>query len=325
MTRPLIAVAALLGFTTAAHAQNPRPAAASAPKQSSSIGGDIFGAVGATWPAAKDSFEAVALTPTPIDFGGGGRVTGLWGGLFVQGSINHWRDTGERAFIDADGNVFHLGIPLHVNATFFDATLGIRVPLSRARNPYAVYVGGGAGAVRYQEDSPFAESGEDVKLTKLSYHGLAGLEIPVVQQLGAFVEARYRYTQDLLGAGGVSAVFGEDSFGGFNAAVGLRFGFGGRFSVPHTAAATASTPESTTPKQLPPGTQAVGENAVISEAAPVYVLPDASRTPLRTLDAGTRIRLLQQRGDWDQIEFSDPQWGPRVGWVQRRFVRPIDK
>ena len=65
--------------------------------------------------------------------------------------------------------------------------------------------------------------------------------------------------------------------------------------------------------------------AIVLERAPVYVLPDVRRTPLRTLETGTQIKVLEQQGDWDQIEFADSQWGPRIGWIQKRFVRLINR
>jgi hypothetical protein len=36
------------------------------------------------------------------------------------------------------------------------------------------------------------------------------------------------------------------------------------------------------------------------------------------------VRVLEEAGDWVRIEFSDPQYGPGVGWVQRTFIQ-IDK
>jgi hypothetical protein len=57
----------------------------------------------------------------------------------------------------------------------------------------------------------------------------------------------------------------------------------------------------------------------------VYLLPDAKRTPLKTLETGTPVRLLRQQGDWIQIEFPDRQLGPRIGWIQSRFVRLADR
>jgi hypothetical protein len=313
-----IGVVVLVAIASTAHAQGSRP---TGPQESGGLGVDLFGGAVASWPSAKDSFKAVGLPSTAVDFEGGARVTGLWSGMFVQFSGARWSDTGERVFIDSDGTRFPLGIPLAVKARFMDGTIGVQAPLSTGRDPYFFFLGGGVGFVRYSESSPFADAGEDLEVTKVSYHALAAVEIPIVRRLAAVVETKYRYVPDLLGDGGASAVFGEDSFGGFNAAVGLRIGFGGRPSVTRPSKPEEATPAQRNPPPKVPGTMTGRPEAVILERAPVYVLPDASRTPLRTLEAGTRIRVLQQQGDWDQIEFPDIQWGPRIGWIQRRFVR----
>ena len=60
---------------------------------------------------------------------------------------------------------------------------------------------------------------------------------------------------------------------------------------------------------------------MITASAPVFLLPDATMTPLRTLTAGTSIRILEEKGDWIRIEFRDNQYGARVGYVQRKFVQ----
>jgi hypothetical protein len=313
----IIGVVVLVAIASTAQAQGSRPAGR---QESGGLGVDLFGAAVASWPSAKESFKAVGLPSTAVDFEGGARVTGLWRGMFVQFSGARWSDTGERVFIDSDGTRFPLGIPLAVKARFLDGTLGVQAPLSTGRDPYFFFLGGGVGFVRYSESSPFAEAGEDLEVTKVSYHALAAVEIPIVRHLAAVVETKYRYVPNLLGDGGASAVFGEDSFGGFNAAVGLRIGFGGRPSVTRPSKPEETTP-TPAPAKPPRNAQESGPEAVILERAAVYVLPDASRTPLRTLEAGTRIRVLQQQGDWDQIEFADSQWGPRIGWIQRRFVR----
>jgi opacity protein-like surface antigen len=321
----LIGVVVLIGMTATVDAQDSRSAKPIAP-QSSGVGLDIFGGAGATWPAATKSFKAVDLGSTLIDFSGGARVTGLWSGMFVQFSGAHWGDTGERAFVDSDGTAFPLGIPLEVKATFIDGTIGFKGAVTHASMPYLFYVGGGAGVVRYSESSPFAEAGDDLEVKKLSYHALAGVEVPILQRLAVVVETRYRYIPDLLGDGGTSAFFGEDSFGGFNATVGLRIGFGGpSLSRRRTAPAPSqpdTAPDARADAQAPTEPRSEG---VILEAAPVYIHPDASRMPLKILEVGTRIRILQRRGDWQEIQFPDRQWGPRVGWIQTRFVRPITK
>lgn len=61
--------------------------------------------------------------------------------------------------------------------------------------------------------------------------------------------------------------------------------------------------------------------AIVLEDAPIHLLPDASRTPLRTAKEGTVLRVLEITGDWVRVEFQDPQFGLRAGYIQARFVR----
>lgn len=60
--------------------------------------------------------------------------------------------------------------------------------------------------------------------------------------------------------------------------------------------------------------------AITATSAPVFVLPDNTRTPLRVLPPGTRLRVLREAGDWLRVEFPDPRWGPRVGYIERKHV-----
>ena len=54
---------------------------------------------------------------------------------------------------------------------------------------------------------------------------------------------------------------------------------------------------------------------------PVYLTPDASRTPLRVASEGTRFEVVGESGEWTQVRFRDPQWGPRVGYVATKDLR----
>lgn len=316
-------LATLLASNAAAQEPQPAPQPAATASRDR-VGVDIFGGAGVGFPAARDSFDALGLRTTSFDFGGGARVTNLWGSVFAQVTANRWSDSGERAFVADDGSVFSLGIPLDVDATFVDATLGVKTVYRRedGRISYLSYVGFGAGVVRYEERSPFAEAGDDLKTTKPSYHGLLGVEVPITSALAIAVDGRYRYIPDLLGEQGVSAVLEEKSFGGFQTAVWLRLGFGGpRFVVAPTAPAGPEPPPQPPMMPTQPPLRDVRPEGTFTVAAPVFALPDATRTPLRTLPAGSTFAVRDQKGDWVQIEFHDPQWGRRVGWVERKFVK----
>src|SRR5688500_20340283 len=72
-------------------------------------------------------------------------------------------------------------------------------------------------------------------------------------------------------------------------------------------------------------------SATVTTAAPIFVMPDSTRQPLRVAAAGTTLNVLKEEGEWVQVQFADPQWGPRTGWVQATFInishpaaQPID-
>lgn len=62
------------------------------------------------------------------------------------------------------------------------------------------------------------------------------------------------------------------------------------------------------------------QQARVNEAAPVFLLPDATRTPLRTLQPGISAMVERVQGEWVQIIFNDAQLGRRTGWIQLKHV-----
>lgn len=61
--------------------------------------------------------------------------------------------------------------------------------------------------------------------------------------------------------------------------------------------------------------------AVVITEAPVYLLPDATRKPLRMLPVSTALTVTRTQGDWLEVTFNDPQFGRRTGWIQQKFVK----
>lgn len=57
---------------------------------------------------------------------------------------------------------------------------------------------------------------------------------------------------------------------------------------------------------------------VVIVETPLMLLPDASREPLRVLEAGTVLRFLDEDAGWFHTEFQDFHYGRRVGYVQKR-------
>jgi hypothetical protein len=81
---------------------------------------------------------------------------------------------------------------------------------------------------------------------------------------------------------------------------------------------------------LTPLLSAQTPSAIVTTNAPIFLQP-TSQTPLRVAALGTTLKVLKEDGDWTQVEFQDPQWGPRIGWVQTKLIeisrpelRPMD-
>jgi hypothetical protein len=62
-------------------------------------------------------------------------------------------------------------------------------------------------------------------------------------------------------------------------------------------------------------------HGVVLQDAPIFLTPDASRTPLRVAATGTNLEVLGTENGWLNIRFQDPQYGPRVGYVEAKAVR----
>ena len=62
--------------------------------------------------------------------------------------------------------------------------------------------------------------------------------------------------------------------------------------------------------------------ATVITNAPIFIQPGA-QTPLRVAKAGTALKVLQEEGEWLEVEFNDPQFGRRVGWVQKKLVQVL--
>ena len=105
--------------------------------------------------------------------------------------------------------------------------------------------------------------------------------------------------------------------GGLQTGVALRLGFGGSGSVSPRPPSRVDQPAG----PLKPTPMAQFETGVIVSAANVYLKPDRSREPLRTLDPGTVVKILGVEGEWIWIEFADVRFGPRMGYVAKPFVK----
>ncbi len=316
----MVAVVGLTFRSTTALAQDTAPPDVVVTRH---IGVQGVAIAGVNWMSPSKSLKASGLSTKPLEIGGGVQVINIWRDLFAQVNVSRLSTDGERTFVDEDGTSFPLGIPLSVTATFIDVSAGWKViQLRETGRPLLSYFGGGVGRVRYEERSPFALPGDDVETTATSYHIVGGVEVKVLRWLGIAGEIRYRWVPNLLGEGGTSAALDDNNFGGLHAGAGVTLGFGGA-TLRRTSPPVEPQPP-TTPGRDPtriPGRIAEPESGTIVIAAPVYLQPDTNRQPLRTLDAGTSVKVLQENGEWIRIEFNDRVLGPRVGYVLRKYIQ----
>ena len=62
------------------------------------------------------------------------------------------------------------------------------------------------------------------------------------------------------------------------------------------------------------------DRAVVIADAPILIDPTAT-TPLRVAAAGTNLIAYEEQGGWLRVQFQDPQFGLRTGYIATRFVR----
>ena len=74
---------------------------------------------------------------------------------------------------------------------------------------------------------------------------------------------------------------------------------------------------------LPAPVAAQDRLAVVTTPAPIYLLPDLKRIPLRILDVREYLRVRRNEGEWLWVDFQDVQFGVRTGYIQAKFVQLI--
>jgi opacity protein-like surface antigen len=169
-----------------------------------------FGQVGVIGFSARKSFEAVAGSSFGWSFGGGVEIR-FRSGLFVQGSLEQYRRTGQRVYA-FEGESFPLGIPSTVTIRPMVVGLGYRPPAAGLVLPY---VGVGIGQYRLRETSLFEDPTERVDEIHVGYHGYIGVEFRTHRWIAPAAEARYTRVPGSLGNGGASAQFDESDLGGW--------------------------------------------------------------------------------------------------------------
>lgn len=203
----------------------PPASAADAVPSAAGVGGLAFAGVGLFSPTARDTFDAVGITGSPMVLTGGLEVTRVYRNLFVRGAADWSEETGERVFLDDTGQRFPLGIPLDIRLIPIEVSAGWRFDgRPAARRRFVPYVGGGAGVLLYRESDEFAEDDEKADEKFTSYHVLGGVDVYFARRAAVRAEFRYRAVPGALGDGGVSAVTGDTSLGGAVFVVGVVLG-----------------------------------------------------------------------------------------------------
>ena len=188
----------------------PAPAPQRTPPTGPSVGVRGFGHAGIMGFTARQTFAAVTGESFGPSFGGGVQVR-FRSGLYLQGSIERFKKTGERVFV-FNGETFPLGIPNTVTIEPAVAALGYRPSTSRSIQPY---MGAGLGTYRLRETSPFDAEDEEVDERHLGYHVHGGVELWSRSWLTPAVEARFTTVPGGLKGTGVAAEFDESDLGGW--------------------------------------------------------------------------------------------------------------
>lgn len=344
--RTVTAIAAfVLTCSPMAFAEDTPQQPATPPRSSSRLGVQGAALVGLGLQLDAGSFDALGLSTRSLEAGAAVQVTNIWRSLFVQVSASRLRETGERAFVDSRGEVFPLGIPLRVEMTPIDVGVGWRFEGPGRAGRLVPYAGAGAGVVRYEESSPFAQPGEDVETSKPSYHVFGGVEVGLTRWLGIAGDVRYRAVPGLLGDDGVSSELGDNGLTGTSVSLRILIGPRGRAGRPRPAPPTwpparedsfpplpkaeeqdqPRSPDASAAAPSPdavPAPESLRDHrragiAIVNIDAGVFVAPDGRREPLRILRAGTQVQVMREEGDWLLVQFDDPRWGRRTGYIRK--------
>ena len=289
-----------------------------------------------TWTADYDITNGLGL-----EVGGAGRV---WRNLFVGGTYSYGHEAGAANITGQIPHPFFFNQPRAISgqsddlshdehgghfSAYWIVPAGRRVEVALFGGPSIIYVSRQmVKDVEFTETYPYdtaefskATTGKASK-TGFGAHGGASVSYLVTREIGVGGSVRYSWASvDLPTPSGGSVSVDP---GGVQAAVTVTVRFLAKAPAPRV-------PPRATPPRTPPGTTArpgvpdvtsgpIGI-AVTTATAPIFLRADATLKPLRQVATGTRLRILDQTSDWVHVEFDDPQYGRRVGYVQKAFVR----
>ena len=179
-----------------------------------------FGDAGLTVFSATKSFEAILGRASGPVFGGGIEFTER--NFFLSIGAQRFRKTGHRVFVFQD-EVFTLDVDNTITVTPVEVSGGYRFANSNRFIPYA---GAGVGWHRFEEKSEQATADEDVSMTKMGFHVLGGIEVPVSSWLAAGVDAQWSTVPNAFGdeVTSVAKLYDEHNLGGFSLRAKIVFG-----------------------------------------------------------------------------------------------------
>ena len=215
----LLSAANLAGQTRPQPRTPPRPAVPPPPAPTFAV--RVFADGGLDKFAASRSFNAIFGKDSGPIYGGGGEVV-LYGRWFARVGFWRYNDEGERV-VRLENQTFRLGIPLTVTILPIEVNGGYRLPLGRRRT-FVPYIGGGISSHSYKETSSFSTGEENVNERFTGYQILGGVEYRLHRIVGIAGEVQYTTVPDAIGAGGLSAEFGENDLGGVVVRARMLFG-----------------------------------------------------------------------------------------------------
>jgi hypothetical protein len=275
----------------------------------------------------------------------GGVIVRVWRGLGVGGGYSRFENSGpasitgqvphpfyfnrDRSLSGESTALSHREQAIHVSAAWL-------VPVSRRLQ---VNVFGGPSyfiierpfveSVTYSETYPFDSvsfTGATLRNERVRHVGVhAGADIAwyFSRQVGIggilrFARASVRFTSPPGGPVSLDA-------GGLQAGAGVRIRLGGtgsaaagrgRRSRPGRGAGVATGREA-------PRTRRVATVQV--PETPAFIDTTPGRVPLTRFGRGTRLVVLGEQAGWLQVEWDDPQWGRRVGFIPAKNVTVADE
>ena len=195
----------MLAGATPAFAQSPRPYEVRA-----------FFTAGSERTEARETFDAVLGSDQLMMLGGGGElvIKNRW---ILRGQLAQFDDTGTRVFVDTDGTVFPLNIPLEVTIRVTEFSAGYRFYV---KPRWAMYAAAGRSSYSLREKS----NGELARSNGSGWHLLGGVEARPHKWVFAGGEAQWTRTDDIL-TGGAAEVLNESRLGGIRVSGRIGFAF----------------------------------------------------------------------------------------------------